>query len=155
MNQPLLPKKLGLRGAAQDDFFASVQAEPTPVQKIAPSVLLEVFQAPIVFHRIFVDITGSVTAALLLSQAIAIAEKEQRPGQWFCRSQEEWTAETGLSRFEQQTARRVLRDLGLMREERQGVPARILFQVNADEVWARVNEQARTNWAGQLEDPIP
>ena len=46
-----------------------------PVQATSPhltsGLVLEVFDMPITFHRCLVRVTGSVTAALMLSQAMA------------------------------------------------------------------------------------
>ena len=39
--------------------------------EISPALLLEVFDAPITFHRCLVPITGGVTAALMLSKALS------------------------------------------------------------------------------------
>ena len=43
-----------------------------------------------------------------------------------------WTQETGLSRWEQETARRALRRAGLLEERRLGMPAKLWFRVCAD-----------------------
>lgn len=92
---------------------------------------------PIAFHRRLVDITGSVKAALLLSQAIYWTrhgrEVAQRGG-WFHKTADQWVAETGLSPIEQAGARARLRDLGLIAEQRSGAPARLHFRVNLDEI---------------------
>jgi hypothetical protein len=53
---------------------------------------------------------------------------------WFCRSQEEWTEETGLSRWEQETARRALRTGGFLDERRAGMPAKLWFRVRPEAV---------------------
>jgi hypothetical protein len=89
--------------------------------RIDPSLLLEIFgQAPIVFNRIYIDIAGSVSAALWLAYAIYhVCEREAEPGSWFSRSQEDWTRETGLSRREQESSRLRLRKLGILEERRQ------------------------------------
>ena len=80
---------------------------------ITPQLLLEVFDIPVSFHRCLVPITGGVTSALMLSQAIWTSQSlEPSADGWFLRSQEQWTQETGLSRWEQETARRALRRSG-------------------------------------------
>ena len=83
-------------------------------------MLLELFgQAPIVFNRIYVDIAGSVTAALWLAYAVYhVCERESAPGNWFRKSQHDWLRETGLSRREQESARKQLRLLGVLEEQR-------------------------------------
>ena len=97
---------------------------------IDPDVLLEIFDVPITFHRCLVPVAGGVTAALMLSQAIWMTETlAQKTEGWFMCSQEQWTQETGLSRWEQETARRELRMAGLMQERLQGMPAKLWFRV--------------------------
>ena len=97
---------------------------------VTAQLLLDVFDLPITFHRCLVPITGSVTAALMLSEAIWISEQLHPEAKgWFCRSQEEWTEETALSHSEQETARRALRDAGFIEELHAGSPAKLWFRV--------------------------
>ena len=97
---------------------------------ISTDLLLEVFDVPVTFHRCLVPVAGGVTSALMLSQAIWITQTlEASAGGWFIRSQEQWTEETGLSRWEQETARRALRRAGLLEERRVGMPAKLWFRV--------------------------
>lgn len=103
---------------------------------ITADLLLEVFDLPVSFHRCLVPITGGVTAALMLSQAIWTTQTiEPSANGWFSRSQEQWTEETGLSRWEQETARRALRNAGFMEERRVGMPAKLCFRVRPEAVW--------------------
>lgn len=103
---------------------------------ITPQLLLDVFDAPVSFHRCLVPVTGGITSALLLSQAIWTSQwLEPAADGWFLRSQDEWTRETGLSRWEQESARRALRRSGLLEERRIGMPARLWFRVRPDAVW--------------------
>jgi hypothetical protein len=89
-------------------------------RSIDPGLLLELFgQAPIVFNRLYIDITGSVQAALWLAYAIYhVCERETAPSNWFSKSQQDWMLETGLSRREQESARKRLRILGVIEEQR-------------------------------------
>ena len=110
---------------------------------ITPDLLLEVFDTPITFHRCLVPVTGGVHAALLLSHAIWTTQSlDAAADGWFLKSQEEWAEETGLSRWEQETARRALRSAGLMEERRIGLPARLWFRVCATEVWSALKSHA-------------
>ena len=102
---------------------------------LSQNLLLDVFDLPVTFHRCLVPVTGSVTAALMLSQAIwASQAADPDEDGWFAKSRDEWEEETGLSRWEQQTARRVLRDGGFLEERRVGIPARLCFRVRSAEV---------------------
>ena len=109
--------------------------------RLTPSLVLEVFDLPITFHRCLVRVTGSVTAALMLSQAMAWTEDLAPEVEgWFMRSQGDWAEETGLSRWEQETARRVLRNCGLLEERKMGMPARLWFRVNRQRLGAALRE---------------
>ena len=97
---------------------------------ISAELLLEVFDMPLSFHRCLVPVAGGVAPALMLSQAIWTTQTlEPIEDGWFMRSQEQWTQETGLSRWEQETARRGLRQAGLVEERRLGMPAKLWFRV--------------------------
>ena len=120
-------------------------------------LLLDIFDLPVSFHRCLVPICGSVTAALLLSHAIgttleaeaghfADPERDIVDG-WFTLSQDQWTRETGLSRWEQETARRLLRQAGLLAERREGMPARVWFKVDKAAIAQALQQQAQTNAA--------
>jgi hypothetical protein len=109
--------------------------------QLTPELALELFDLPISFHRSYVRVTGSVTAALMLSQAIAWSEALEPQAQgWFSKSQADWACESGLTRWEQQTARRVLRKRGLLEERKAGAPARLWFRVNEERLWQVLRE---------------
>jgi len=96
--------------------------------------MLDVLDRPIAYHRVFVTITNSVTAAVMLSQAVYWSKRTQSPDGWFYKTQADWTEETGLSRKEQETARRIMRDIGVLEERLNGVPARLYYRVNRDKL---------------------
>jgi hypothetical protein len=75
---------------------------------------------------------GSVTAGVLLAQLLYWADKGADPDGWLYKTQAEWTDETGLSRSEQEIARRKLRDAGVLEEWRRGVPARLYYRIDWD-----------------------
>lgn len=110
---------------------------------ITAELLLEVFDIPVSFHRCLVPITGGVTAALMLSQAIWTTQTIERAADgWFSKLRDEWTEETGLSRWEQETARRALRSAGFLEERRVGVPAKLWFRVRPEAVWRALQARA-------------
>jgi hypothetical protein len=114
---------------------------PATLPGLTPGLVLELFDLPITFHRCLVRVTGSVTAALMLSQAMAWTEQlAPEMAGWFMRSQGDWAEETGLSRWEQETARRVLRSCGLLEERKMGIPARLWFRVNRPRLAAALRE---------------
>ena len=118
------------------------------IPQITAELLLQLFDLPVSFHRCLVPISGGVNAALMLSQAIwtteQLAAEHQIPmaNGWFTKSQEAWSEETGLSRWEQETARRSLRHAGFLEERRVGMPSRLWFRVRPDQVWRALQAQA-------------
>lgn len=97
--------------------------------------LMALLDQPIVFHKIYIEITGSITAALMLSYSTQVSEElDPSSGGWFAQDSDAWEQATGLSRKEQSNARRRLRELGLLDERRQGMPAHIEFRVNFQKV---------------------
>lgn len=93
-------------------------------------VLKHLLDRPIAFHRCLVSVAGSVTAGLMLSQAIYWSRITSDPDGRFWKTRDEWEEETGLSRYEQEGARKRLRELRIMEEKLAGVPARMFFRVN-------------------------
>lgn len=116
---------------------------------LSPSVLLELYDEPVSFHRSFVELGGGVTAALFLS--CACHEASQLPpesGGWLRLSIEQWREATCLSRTEQETARRALRDRGLIEERRVGMPARLEIRVDVARLVELLQSQAAKKYEG-------
>jgi hypothetical protein len=83
------------------------------------AVVLNLFgRPPVAYHRQFVDLAGSVTAALWLSHAIELAQTGGQPD--VALTQAACSEATGLTRREQETARAKLRAAGLITERRVG-----------------------------------
>nr|WP_067285770.1 DnaT-like ssDNA-binding domain-containing protein [Marinobacterium profundum] len=113
---------------------------------------------PIAYHPIFRQVTGSTVAAVMLSQMYYWTDGrigEGRDG-WFHKTQQEWELETGLSRSEQDRARKVMKQLGLLKEARRGNPARMWFRLNRDQLFALIGDVAskeNPNENISLQDP--
>ena len=90
-----------------------------------------IFDRPIAFHRCFVTLTGSVNAALMLSQAV-YWQRRNEEGKWWFQTREKWTDETGLTRDEQETARKRLSKFPFWKEGLQGIPAKLYFFVDIE-----------------------
>ena len=92
------------------------------------------------YHRILAEIGGGVHAGLLLSRALhlmRLQSKRQQDG-WVWRTAIQWAEETGLTRREQETARRLLRLAGLWEEALTGIPPRLLARIRLDGLLARL-----------------
>jgi hypothetical protein len=86
------------------------------------------FDRPIAFHRSYVAITGSVTAALMLSQAHYWQLRSSQADFW--KTYDEWHEETGMSRRELETARKILVGKGFLTHTLSGCPAKSHYQVD-------------------------
>lgn len=103
----------------------------------------EYLDRPIAYHRAFVPFAG-VSGAILLSQAIYWSKRIPRESEWFYKTREEWQDETGLSRRAQESARQVLKDLGVLEEKLTGIPARLFFKINFEVLEAMLYQQGGT-----------
>lgn len=84
----------------------------------------------IAFRRILVDLGIGITGALMLSQCVCCSDKTKKHSGWFCKTRQQWTDETGMSRTEQEGARKKLRKLGVLQEKKHGVPCKVYFKVD-------------------------
>lgn len=92
---------------------------------------LSLLRRPIAFDRVFIDVTGCVNAALLLSQ-IVYWHPRAGQGDWFHKTAEEWNDEIGLSVRELETARRTLVTLGVIQYRRAGMPAKPFYRLDEE-----------------------
>ena len=85
---------------------------------------------PVGYHPVVARAVGSVTAGIFLSQLLYWTPRTQNGDGWLWKTRDEITAETALTRYEQETARRLLREAGVLEEKRAGVPARIWYRID-------------------------
>jgi len=93
---------------------------------------------------------GDVCAGLLISQFWYWTARlpEDRDG-WFYKTQDDILEETALSRWEQETARKRLRSLGVLEEVKKGVPARLWFRINKAGVIELLRKKASNQDVGK------
>ncbi len=96
------------------------------------SELSELLQRPVAFHRIFAQVACGALPGLFLSQAFYWHGRGADPDGWFYKTQEEWEAETGMTRREQETARKILKDKGILEEKKQGIPCKLFYRINKE-----------------------
>jgi len=106
---------------------------------MTPDELRYLLQRPIAFHRVFADLAGGATGGLFLSQLFYWSDKGSDPDGWIYKTQAEWQEETALTRWEQERARKVLRELGILEEQRRDVPARLYYRLNVDALASMLN----------------
>lgn len=98
--------------------------------------LQDLLERPVAYHRAFVSLGAGITGALMLSQAVYWSSRTNNTDGWFYKSQAEWEDETGLTRYEQEGARKKLVKLGLIEERKQGVPCKLFFRICMDVISA-------------------
>ena len=112
--------------------------------------LLNVLSSPIAYYVTFAKIAGSVAAGVMLSQLVYWTGKGNNPDGWIWKTAAEMEEETGLTRREQETARRRLRERGFIEERLAGVPATLHYRVNLDAVMeaaAQIGEKRQPSLA--------
>src|SRR3712207_1232495 len=84
---------------------------------------------PVAYHPMLANALRSVTAAIFLQQLLYWTPRTDDPDGWVYKTRDEIWAETALSRDEQETARKVLKRVGVLDEKRRGVPAKMHYRV--------------------------
>jgi hypothetical protein len=85
---------------------------------------------PVAYRPALAALLGGVREALFVSQLLYWDGKGATPGGWIYKTQAEWRQETGLSRYEQETVRRHLRERRVLEEELRGLPARLYYRLD-------------------------
>ncbi|WP_409300435.1 hypothetical protein [Pseudomonas sp. KCJK8993] len=101
----------------------------------------ELLDRPIAFQRAFVTLGVGITGALMLSQAIYWSNRTDDQDGWFYKTMEEWEAETGMTRSEQESARKKLVKVGALQEMKKGVPCRLFYRVNIEAIRANLSAE--------------
>ena len=148
MGASVVANRLGAPSAEASPWEQSTHADPLPI-------IWPLLGRHIAFHRRLVDLTDSVKAALLLSQSIYWTRRGRdiaRNDGWFHKTTEQWARETGLSQREQTGARDALKGLAFVQECRIGVPARMHFRLDleqlGDQLTRRFDADPRTaDWS--------
>ena len=105
---------------------------------------------PIAFNRHYVALGCGINGALMLSQMVYWSKRTKDRNGYFYKTQEEWEEETGLTLYEQQTARKKLRELGFTSECKRGVPCKVNYKVNHEALYLAliqyVEKQQSSMW---------
>jgi len=98
------------------------------------AVVAELLGPSLSFHRVLAGVAGGVHAGLLLSRALYLTRLQMRRqlDAWIANSASRWTDEIGLSRREQEAARRDLMRAGLWEETLTGIPARLVARIRLE-----------------------
>lgn len=95
---------------------------------------------PIAYHPDIARVAGGVKAGVFLSQLLYWSDKGKREDGYIWKTQEEWETETALTRREQEGARKILKAKGLLKEKREGIPAKLHYKINIDLLYILLDE---------------
>ena len=99
---------------------------------------------PIAFNKHYVFIGCGINGALMLSQLVYWTARTKNSDGWIYKTQHDWTMETGLTRKEQENARKRLKDLGFLKENKQGVPCKVYFKVERENLYKALIEYSES-----------
>ncbi|HCL58693.1 MAG TPA: DNA-binding protein [Acinetobacter sp.] len=106
---------------------------------------------PIAFNRHYVALGCGINGALMLSQMVYWSKRTKDRNGFFYKTQDEWEEETGLSRWEQETARKKLRSLGFVSEHKHGVPCKVHFKVEHEKLYTALIQYAEKHHSSMWE----
>jgi hypothetical protein len=89
---------------------------------------------PVAYYPRVAKAVGNVHAAIFICQFVYWTGKQRDPDGWIYKKQVEIEEETGLSRREQETARKKLKTLGLISEKFSDLPRRLYYRVNLEQM---------------------
>lgn len=118
--------------------------------------ITELLDRPIAFHRVFVTLTGSVKAAIMLSQAVYWQPRAKQVDGWWYKTANEWEEETGLTRHEQDQARKDCAKY--LKSDLRGIPATLYWHVDEDALQADLfdgDEKSSLPKSGKLDARKP
>lgn len=101
-----------------------------------------------VYYPKLTKICGNVTSVIFLCNLLRWTGKQKDPEGWIYKTQSEIQEETGLSRKEQETARKTLKQLGFLEEQYKGIPRKLFYRLNLkaiDEAWEKYISSEENN----------
>ena len=99
---------------------------------------------PIAFNKHYVFVGCGINGALMLSQLVYWTSRTKDNDGWIFKTHYDWTMETGLTRREQDTARKTLKELGFLSEKKVGVPRRVFFKVERENLYKALIEYSES-----------
>ena len=84
-------------------------------------------------------LAGGCVEGVVLSRAMALQNKAGEGNWWSC-TLAEWCTSLNLGRRVLERSRRRLRDLGVLEEQRKGLPARLFYRIDLIEIERRLEE---------------
>ncbi len=119
-------------------------------------IFLELLKRPIAYHPIIAKALGSVNLAIMWCQLLYWSDKTKNKDGWIRKSREDIYKETALSRREQETARKIGKELGVIEEKRMGNPCTVNYRINLEKTSDIVNKfiDSEENETNNMKLPI-
>lgn len=111
----------------------------------------------VAFRRDFFILGGNIASGLFLAQAHfwqMVVDSKKKVGSWWWKTRDQWTAETGLTRKQQEQARRTLVEKGYIEERRSGPSGRMHFRLCVEKLAADLMELNRSPAADDADDSM-
>jgi len=109
------------------------------------TIIKELLKRPIAYQAVIAKTFGSVKLALMWSQLYYWSDKTKDREGWIYKTQVEMFDETGLSRKEQDTARKLAEKLGVLEEKLAGSPPKIHYRIDFERTIELVGEYLSKN----------
>lgn len=133
--------------STRTDPSAGELSDPNIDESLAPELqsgaipdLDTLLQQPLLFHRVFLQITGDIAAAWVLNEVYYWTRQR---GQWFSCGLERWEAEYGVKRRAFKSAVAQLSRLGLLDIKKEGLPLRLSYRVNLAALCTEIRKVTR------------
>ena len=101
----------------------------------------DILDRPISYNPAFRRITGSTVASIFATQCWYWSKRHKDDDGWFWKTGAEWEEETGLTRSEQETARKHCKRVGIVEEQLKGVPATMYYRINRPKIYELLGVQ--------------
>lgn len=124
----------------------ALQVELDDVSPGNRMMLVRLLGPSLAYHRSLAALSGGVHAGLMLSRALHLTRHElKRETQvWIGNSAAQWFHDVGLTRREQQSARRDLQNLGVWEEALRGIPPGMVARIRLDCLLSLLTARAGT-----------
>jgi len=116
---------------------------------IRKEAVMAVLGSPVAYYAAFAQALGGVEAGVFASQFFYWHGKGHDPDGWVYKTQAEIEEETGLTRRNQETARKRLRDCGVLEERYTGMPAKLYYRLNIDVLFELMNQRFMSEVLGE------
>ena len=107
---------------------------------IRKEAIVAILGSPVAYYAAFAKVLGGVEAGIFASQFFYWYGKGHDPQGWMYKTQSAIEDETGLTRRNQETARKKLRNLGVLEETHAGMPAKLYYRINLDILFPLMND---------------